>query len=95
MSRASRASRANRASWRAFPAVDDFLFDDCRVYLSCPGEAVPAHGNACVDEPEEEEEAGDGTKDNANYRARWGTGIQTLVCGGYGEDLGLAFREED
>jgi len=81
-------------------SVYDFLFDDRCIATSSSAaprnvEAVSAERSAGVNQPEDEEEASHGTKDDADYGARCGTGVEALVCSRYGEDLGLALREEE
>ena len=74
--------------------ADDFFFDDG---LAAPVEEgkVATQVGAGIDEPEKEEEAADGAEDDADDSAGWRASIEALVYSWDGEDLGLAFGEED
>lgn len=75
--------------------MDDLFFHGCPTPPATePAEAakhVTAEVGTGIDEPKQQEEAGDGAEDNACNGTWLGTGIEALIGGRDGKDLGLPF----
>ena len=77
--------------------ADDFFFHHGLTATATepaePAEPATAEISAGVDEPEDEEKAGDRAEDDADNDARLRTGVEALINGRDSKYLGLPFRK--